>query len=468
LHGHHWDAHDTGVIAPDTRYAKAPDGAYIAYQVLGEGSIDLLWLEGERGNLEVMWEHPLVSGFYTKLARGCRLIRFDMRGTGLSDRGERSPTLEAQVDDARVVCDIVGSQRTAIAGHGWGCAAAAVFASTFPKRTTHLILAAAQARNRWSPEYPWGFTDEEFARFRAALETGWGTDGYAAMVAAYASASLVEDRDYLRWLAKVQRHWVGPSAAIAIEQQFYDSDITDVLRTVRVPTLIVARGWEMPEEDEYVAALIPHAALVRLPGDDWMMWAGDQEPVVDAIHTFLEAPSAAPDAERSLATLLFTDIVASTERAGELGDRAWGDLLKEHHAVVRSALRRYHGQEVDTAGDGFFATFDGPARAVRCAEDIIRSVENLGLRVRAGVHTGEVEVIDGKVGGIAVHIGARVGALAGPSEVLVSQTVKDLVAGSGLRFEDAGEHYLKGVEGSWRLFRVVDGSDAVSEGDADR
>ncbi len=458
------DAHDTDVTPPETRYAKAPDAVHIAYQLLGDGPVDLLWLEGERGNLEVMWEHPLVAEFYTKLAHGCRLIRFDMRGTGLSDRGERPPTLEAQIEDARVVCDVVGSQRTAVAGHGWGCAAATVYASTFPKRTTRLVLAAAQARNRWSPDYPWGFTDDVFARALATVESTWGTEGFAAIDTATAAPSLVTDRDYLRWVAKVQRHWVGPGSAAAIQQQFFDSDVTEVLRTVRVPTLILAREWEMPAKDDYVASLIPDAELVRFPGEDWMMWAGDQGTVVDAIHRFLRADAPAREVERSLATLLFTDIVGSTERATEIGDDAWRDLLNEHHAVVRSVLARYRGQEVDTAGDGFFATFDGPARAVRCAVDIVRSVERLGIRIRAGVHTGEVETMGGKVGGIAVHIGARIGALASPSEVLVSQTVKDLVAGSGLRFEEAGEHHLKGVEGTWRLFRVVDGSAASREG----
>jgi class 3 adenylate cyclase len=440
---------------PETRYAKTPDGVNLAYQVIGDGPVDLLWLDGARGNLEVMWEQPLVSGFFTKLARRCRVIRFDKRGTGLSDRGERPPILEAEVQDARVVCDVVGSQLTTVAGHGWGCATAAMFATTFPRRATGLILAASQARNRWAPEYPWGFSEEVFDRSLAMIASGWGTEAYAALELTYNAPSKVGDRDYVRWVAKAQRHWAGPRTAVALEQQFYDSDVTDVLRSVRVPTLVIARGWEQPEEDDYVAALVPDARLVRLPGEDWMMWVGDQDSVIEAIHGFLRAEPLVDGSERVLATLLFTDIVGSTQRASSMGDRAFHELLERHHATVRATLDRYHGHEVDTAGDGFFATFDGPAQAIRCASAIAEAVRPLGIEIRAGVHTGEIELANEGVRGIAVHIGARIGALAGPSEVLASSTVKDLVAGSGLAFEDAGEHELKGVPDRWRLYRVV-------------
>jgi class 3 adenylate cyclase len=417
--------------------------------------VDLLWLDGARGNVEVMWEHPLVSGFFSRLAERCRVIRFDMRGTGLSDRGERPPILEAQIEDARVVLDAVGSQLTAIAGHGWGCASAALFATTFPRRTSHLVLAAGQSRNRWAPDYPWGFTEDALERAIALQATGWGTEAYAAMEAAHHSPSLVQDRDYVRWLARVQRHWVGPAAAIALERQFDDSDVTDVLRAVRVPTLVIAREWDDGEEDEYVAGLIPDAQLVRLPGQDWMMWVGDQSSVIEAIWGFVGAERTTTPPTTALRTLLFTDIVGSTERAAGMGDRAWRELLDRHHDAIRGSLLTHGGREIDTAGDGFFATFDGPAKAIRCAGDAIGLVTALGLQIRVGIHTGEVEITGDEVRGIAVHIGARVMASAGPSEILVSQTVRDLVAGSGLVFEDAGEHELKGVPDRWRLYRVA-------------
>ena len=300
-----------------------------------------------------------------------------------------------------------------------------------------------------------GFLEDLLAQSLTMIASGWGTEGYAALDVAYSARSKVGDRDYVRWVAKMQRHWVGPGTAAALEHQFFDSDVSDVLRSVRVPTLVIAREWEQPEEDEYVAALVPDARLVRLPGEDWMMWVGDQDPVIEAIHGFLRAEPAVDGSERVLATLLFTDIVGSTERASSIGDRAFHELLKRHHATVRAELDRYHGHEVDTAGDGFFATFDGPAQAIRCARAITEAVRPLGIEIRAGVHTGEIELTGEGVRGIAVHIGARIGALAGPSEVLASSTVKDLVAGSGLSFEDAGEHELKGVPDRWRLYRVV-------------
>jgi class 3 adenylate cyclase len=440
---------------PETHYASTPDGVHIAYQVIGDGPVDLLWLDGLRGNLEVMWEQPLVAGFFTKLASRSRVIRFDLRGTGLSDRGEQPPNLETQIEDARTVLDLVGSYRTAIVGHGWGSSAASLFASTFPERTRSLILISASARNRWAPDYPWGFTEEVLDRSLALLESGWGTTAYAAMEVSFAAESMVEDRDYIRWVAKVQRHWVGPKAAAALEHQYWDSDVRDVLRSLRVPTLVVARDWDDMDEDEYIAGLITDARLVRVPGRDWMIWVGDQDPAVDALHGFLEVEGPAIEPETVLKSVLFTDIVGSTEKQAALGDRAWRDLVLRHHAIVRDALGTWRGVENDTAGDGFYATFDGPARAVRCAKDVIERVRDLGLEVRAGVHTGECELIEGKCGGLTVSIGARVASRAEPSEVLVSQTVKDLVAGSGFTFEDAGEHELKGVPDRWRLYRVV-------------
>jgi class 3 adenylate cyclase/alpha-beta hydrolase superfamily lysophospholipase len=443
------------VETPETRYAKTVDGVHIAYQVVGDGPVDLLWLDGMRGNLEVMWEQPLVSGFFSKLAARCRVIRLDLRGTGLSDRGERAPNLETQMEDARTVLDAVASHRTAIAGHGRGCSAACLFASTFPGRVTALILISASARNRWSAAYPWGFTEDVLLRQLRVLEDGWGTPAYAAMELSSSAPSMVDDREYVAWVAKVQRHWIGPNAAAALEQQFWESDVAEVMRSVQTPTLVIAREWEGGEEDEYVVDLFPNARLARLPGADWMIWVSEQEPVIAEIHGFLEAEPSAEPTESVLATVLFTDVVGSTEHQASLGDRSWKELVERHHAVVRDALARWRGIENDTAGDGFYATFDGPARAIRCALDVSERVRELGLEIRAGLHTGECELIDGKVGGIAVATGSRIASLAGPSEVLISQTVKDLVAGSGLSFEDAGEHELKGIPDRWRLYRVV-------------
>jgi pimeloyl-ACP methyl ester carboxylesterase len=256
---------DSYVEAPETRYAKADDGVHIAYQVVGDGPVDLLWLDGARGNLEVTWEQPLVSGFFTKLASRSRVIRFDLRGTGLSDRGERPPNLETQVEDARAVLDVVGSRRTVIVGHGWGCSAASLFATTLPDRTKALILLSASARTRMAPDYPWGFSEEDFERSLRLTGSAWGTEQDAAVEVSFAAPSLVDDRDYVRWVAKVKRHWVGPTAAVFLERQYFESDIREVLRSVRVPTLVVAREWENPEEDEYVSDLVPDARLVHSP-----------------------------------------------------------------------------------------------------------------------------------------------------------------------------------------------------------
>ena len=447
--------HDAGVSTPETKYAKASDGVSLAYQVVGEGPIDLLWLDGMRGNLEVMWEQRLYSSFFTKLSAGCRVIRFDMRGTGLSDRGIPPPDLETHMEDACCVLDFVGSQRTVIVGHAWGTEAAGLFASTFPLRTVALVLVAASARNRWAPDYPWGFSEEVLDRSLLLVESSWGTDGCAAREVAFAAPSMLNDRDYIRWVGKVQRHWIGPSGAAALERQFFESDVREALRSVQVPTLVVAREWDDPEEDAYVAELIPQARLVRLPGREWIIWVGDQDSVITAIQQLLAAKHPTIAHDRVLATVLFTDIVGSTEAASRLGDAEWKKLLAAHDDCARAEIERFRGRYVHTTGDGLLATFDGPARAVRCAQAIGEAVGRLGLQIRAGCHTGEIELADDDIQGLSVHVGARVVALAAPSEVLVSSTLKDLVAGSGLTFEDAGEHELKGVPDRWHLYRAI-------------
>ena len=440
---------------PETRYAKTPDGLSIAYWVLGDGPVDLMYVFGLMGNLEVMWEQPLVTSFFRELASSSRVILHDRRATGLSDRATSLPSLETQVDDMWTVLDAAASHSTVILGVQWGTFAAAMFASPHPDRARSLILFSAHARTRWAPDYPWGVNDELRAHEISIASDAWGTDAHATFVLEFDAPSLIGDRDLVHWYAKMHRHWAAPSAAAAFTEDFYDLDIRHVLPSIRVPALVLARGWKDPGEDAYVAGLIPGASLLRFPGNARQPWIGDRGGIVDAIDDFVGVERARADTDRVLATVLFTDIVGSTERAAELGDREWRELVERHHQSVRELLGRFRGVEVDTAGDGFFATFDGPARAVRCAQRIIEAVKLLGIEVRAGLHTGEVEVDGNSVRGIAVHIGARVGAEAGPSELLVSQTVKDLVAGSGLSFEDAGEHELKGVPDRWRLYRVV-------------
>lgn len=446
---------ETTDVIPETRYAKAPDRISIAYQTLGDGPVDLLWIVGFHGNLEVMWEQPLVVAFFSSLASFARVIFHDRRATGLSDRATSLPDLETQVDDIRTVLDAAGSPSTVILGSGEGVYAAALAASTYPKRTRALVLYAASARVTPAPDYPWGYSEAERSHDLRFAEDAWGTEAYATSTMAEDAPSMVGDRAFARWYAKVMRHWVSPSSAAELMRIFYETDIRSVLPTIRVPTLVVSREWKDFEEDKYVASLVPGAQFVRLPGEDTVLYIADHGELADAIRDFVGLERPREELDTVLRTVLFTDMVGSTERAAALGDRAWKGLVERYHAVERVQLRRFRGVEVDRAGDGLFATFEGPAGAVRCAQAIGASVLELGIRIRAGVHTGEVQIIDDKVGGIAVHIGARIAGLAEPSEVLVSQTVKDLVAGSGLALEDRGEHELKGVPGKWRLYAVV-------------
>jgi class 3 adenylate cyclase len=452
-----WNAGGAGYVVevPKTRYARTVDGISIAYSVLGEGPIDMLWVSGFQGNLEVMWEQPLVVAFFVKLASFSRVIFHDRRATGLSDRATALPDLETRVDDIRTVLDAAASPSTVILGSGEGVHAAALFASTFPRRTRALVLYAASARGMPAPDYPWGLSEDERAHDTRLAEDAWGTEAYAASVMAEEAPSTVGDRAFVRWYAKVMRHWVSPSSAAELTRIFYETDIRSVLPTVRVPTLVLCRAWTDSDEDEYVASLVPDASLVRLTGEDTSIIVADPNDVADAIRNFIGLERPPEELDRVLRTVMFTDIVGSTQQVAELGDRGWGELVERHHATVRAMLARYRGTEVDTAGDGFFATFDGPARALRCAQSIIETVRPLGIEVRVGLHTGEVETIAGTVGGLAVVIGARVGAIARASEVLATSTVKDLTAGSGLVFEDAGEHELKGVPDRWHLYRVV-------------
>lgn len=444
----------TGPNRPETRYTKSGD-VNIAYQVTGRGPLDLVFVDGWVSHLEYAWEHPSFARFLDRLGSFSRLIRFDKRGTGLSDPVVELPTLEQRMDDVRAVMDAVGSERAALFGWSEGGSMCALFAATYPKRTSALILCGAFAKRIWSPDYPWAPTPEERQRFFDAIETGWG----GVVDLETLAPSTADDPQFRDWWSTYLRLGASPGAALAHARMNTEIDIRHVLKTIRVPALVLHRSGDQDakvEEGRYIAAQIPGAKFVELPGRDHLPFVGDADALLDEVEEFLTGVRTSPEAERILATVLFADIVESTKRATELGDRRWRDLLEAYYALIRRHLAAFRGREIDTTGDGLLATFDGPARAIRCACAIRDAARGLGIEVRAGLHTGECEVIGPKLGGIAVHIGARVASLAGAGEVLVSSTVKDLVAGSGLRFEDRGAHALKGVEGEWRLFAVAE------------
>ncbi|HEX9846917.1 MAG TPA: adenylate/guanylate cyclase domain-containing protein [Acidimicrobiia bacterium] len=440
---------------PATHYAKSGD-VNIAYQVVGDGPRDLVYVPGFVSNIEVMWEDRGLAGFLDRLAAFSRLIIFDKRGTGLSDSVpvDRLPTLEVRMDDLRAVMDAVGSERAFLFGHSEGGNMCVLFAATFPQRVGGMILTGSYAKRIRSDDYPWAPTWEE--RLAEIEEVGqhWGEE---TTVGAYAP-SRADDPSFLSWLQRYSRLSASPQAAAALMRMNSEIDVTTILPTIRVPTLLLYRkgdGDVHVEEGRYIASKIPEARFVELPGADHFFWAGDSGTMLGEIEEFVTGQRTAAPAERVLATVLFTDIVASTRRAVELGDREWRDLLGRHNAMVRSELARWQGVEITTTGDGFLARFDGPVRAIRCAKAISSSVESLGIEVRCGVHTGELEIVDADVAGLAVHIGARVAALAGPGEVLVSRTVKDLVAGSGIEFASRGVHDLKGFPEPWEVFAVA-------------
>jgi pimeloyl-ACP methyl ester carboxylesterase len=438
---------------PETRYAKSGD-LNIAYQVVGEGPIDLIYVPGWISNVELNWEEPAHAHVLDRLASFSRLILFDKRGTGLSDPVplDRLPTLEERMDDVRAVLDAVDCRQVALFGFSEGGLMSVLFAATYPDRITALALYGVFAKRIWSPDYPWAPKPEDREREIEELERNW-SDRMDLEQLAPSEDDAFKDR-----LATYFRRSASPGAGVALMRMNTQLDVRDVLSAIQAPTLVIHRTHDRDvkvEEGRWIADRIPGAKFVELPGDTHTLWAGDTDEVVDEVEEFLTGTRRGPEPDRVLATVLFTDIVGSTEKATELGDRRWRELLERHHDLVRRQLARYQGRELDTAGDGFFATFDGPARAIRAAQAITGGVRQLGLEVRAGVHTGECERHDGKIAGIAVSAGARVAGAAGASEVLVSQTVKDLVAGSGIAFEDRGEHELKGV-GAWRLYSVVD------------
>jgi len=474
---------------PQAQWAKTPDGLYIAYQDVGSGPLALVLVNGMYSHIEVYWEWPQFARFVERLATSLRVLHFDRRGTGMSDRVTDDPTLERSLDDVNAVLAAAGVERAAIYGWGEAVSLAAMFAATYPEKTLAVLL-DGELRYKWAPDYPWGTKPKEEEEYVNRLFEIWGQDEHALEIGQLTCGDRPEDgpwhdEAFVRVHAKLARFATTPGGFLAFTRTEYETDTREVARTIHVPSAVLVKeragaipSWlatgaalgqpatgssagattadlSMRGVAEYNASLIPGARLVTVPGAAVIPFFDQEEAYADAMIAFLDSVRHEEAAlDRMLATVLFTDIVGSTQTAAQLGDASWKGLLERHAQVTRAMLARYRGTEVNTTGDGFLATFDGPARAVKCAQAICEAVRPLGLEVRAGCHTGEIELLGTDVGGIAVHIGARVGTLAGPSEVLVSSTVKDLVAGSGLTFEDRGEHELKGVQDPWHLYAV--------------
>jgi class 3 adenylate cyclase len=435
-------------VQPETHYARSGD-IRIAYQVVGNGPFDLVFVPGFISNLDLAWEEPNRAHFFSRLASFSRLILFDKRGTGLSDRVGNIPTLEERMDDLRAVMDAVGSHKAALFGISEGGAMSMLFAATYPERTQALVLYGTYAH------FPlWVLPPDKLKEFIEIVERDWGTGATARFFAPTRAA----DESFKRAWARFERLGASPSAVVALMKMNNEIDIRHVMPSIRVPTLVLHRSGDTRvnvEAGRYLGANIPGAKYVELPGIDHTLWIGDTDHVTDEVEEFLTGSRADVEPDRVLATVMFTDIVDSTKRASELGDRRWQTLLEQHNHILRSELYKFRGREVKTLGDGFLATFDGPARAVRCASSIVQAVHPLDIHVRGGIHTGEIEVKGDDVGGIAVHIAARVAALAKGDQILVSSTVRDLVAGSNLRFADKGSRSMKGLPEKLRVFSVA-------------
>ena len=442
-------------MAPRARYAKSGD-CHIAYVVEGDGPIDIVWVPTWISQVEHLWADPELRSVFQRLNEFARLIMFDRRGSGLSDPMEGAPTLEEQMDDVLSVMRAAGSERAAVCGLLEGGQMATMFAATHPERTEALVLYSTFARTTWAPDYEFAWPAEERAARMDDFIDHWGE----GLVAGSASPSRLQSDDAFReWAGQLERLAASPKTIRQIMQLIGETDVRDVLSTIRVPTLVMHRREDQflkVEHSRYIAEHIPGARYVELEGSDNLISSGDKEAVLGEIEEFLTGQRHQREPDRVLATVLFTDIVGSTERAAQMGDSDWRGILERHDQLVRREIERHRGRAVKSTGDGVLATFDGPARAIRAASSIEESVERLGIQIRAGLHTGECEVIGDDVGGLAVHIGARVMGEAGPGEVLVSSTVKDLVVGSGIEFEERGSRELKGVPGEWRLFVVKD------------
>jgi class 3 adenylate cyclase len=437
-------------------YARSGDIA-IAYQVVGSGPVDIVFMRGITGDLLSTWDQPLLVRHVEGLAASGRVLMLDKRGTGLSDRVREVQSLETSMDDIRAVMDAAGSERAVLWSGGNATGIGVLFAATYPERCAGLVLFDPRIMGTRSPEYPWATSADEWPKQLADIRARWGSRSYFEELAREWAPEVADDQDFVDWFVEHMRRSLSPGAASTAYRTAMELDVRDVLAAVRVPTLILPRPAQ-PGPGHYTAPRIRGSEVIELPPLRGVYtWVDDaaHQATMDATASFVSRLRTGRQAERVLATVLFTDIVGSTELAGRLGDTAWRELLERHHAIVRRELARFHGRELDTAGDGFFASFDGPARAVQAAAALREPLGAIGLEIRAGLHTGEFEVSDGKIVGIAVSIGARISSLAGPGEVLVSSTVKDLVAGSGLRFADRGEHQLKGIPEAWHLFSLA-------------
>ena len=441
---------------PKTLYADAGDVG-IAYQVLGEGPIDIVYVPGWVSNIEVTWEDPSFARMLRHIATFSRLILFDKRGTGLSDQVSLHdlPTIETRMDDVRAVMDAVGSESATLLGHSEGGSMSMVFAATYPDRTDGLVLVGSYASRIPSSDYPWAPDPADREAEVALVERTWGDPDH---IPPWVAPSRMSDPAFVEWMARYMRLSSSPRAAAALLRMNSQVDTRHVLPTISVPTLCLYRAGDQDvkvEEGRWIADQIEGAKFVEIDGSDHLFSGDGSDAILAELEEFVTGSRGARSPERVLATVLFTDIVGSTERAAQLGDRAWTELLERHNDAVRSQVARFRGREVDTQGDGFLATFDGPGRAIAAAQAIGQALSPIGVEVRAGLHTGEIELLGDDVAGLAVHIGARVASLAGPGEVLVSRTVKDLVTGSGTEFESRGLHVLKGVPEEWQIYAVI-------------
>lgn len=440
---------------PEVRYARSGDLS-IAFQVVGDHPRDLVWIRGNVSDLETLWDQPRFVEYVQSLTEFSRVLIFDKRGTGLSDSVRDLPTLDARMDDTRAVMDAVASARAVLHASYEGARLAVLFAATYPERTTALVLIDPSARGTWAPDYPWTPTPERWRATIQEVAENWGRDDFLERLAVEANPRATADDEVRRWFVRHLRRSASPGSAVAFNRMVMEGDVCDILPAVRVPTLVLARPAAL-EEARYVAGQIPGARLLELPGQDGVYWLDPDVASVWVAETrrFLEHAPDEPPSDRVLATIVFTDLVGSTMRAAELGDRAWRALLERHHEAVRRSLALHRGRELDTAGDGFFAAFDSPTRAIECAREIREATRRLDLELRVGIHTGEFERLSDKLSGIAVSTVARTCSAAPPGEILVTSTVKDLVAGSDIDFEDRGSHTFRGVPDEWRLFAVA-------------
>ncbi len=447
-------------MTPETRYARTADGTHVAYQVSGSGPVDIVFVRAWNTNIETEFDDPIVARLLRRLESMGRLIRLDRRGMGMSDRmrTDALPTIEDRLDDIRAVLDAVNSRSAVFFTLGTAGALVAAFAATYPERTRGLVLFNPIVRNRWAPDYPWAIRDEDWPADLERTRATWANAEAAREWMRDLAPSRVDDERFIEWWIDQERRTGTVEDAIALVEVQRDTDVTAALEAVHVPTVVLARPARIADRSRYVSDRIPGARLVVLPGPDAMAIAADIDSILREVELFIEELGSAPassEANRVLATLLFTDIVGSTEKAIQLGDRAWSELLESHLERSRTLVDSFRGRVVDTAGDGLLASFDGTGRAIRCARSIVEDAAELGLSVRAGLHTGECERVGDSLRGVAVHIASRVMGVAEPSEIVVSGTVKDLVAGAGFEFGDLGVQQLKGIPGEWPVYSVV-------------